>query len=437
MLRDTLRYAASACALILLAGLAAAVAGPASAGVVASGGGSIAGTVTDTNGNELYEIDISVWEKVDGAWRFVSDRESGTGYRFDRLEPGAYRLHASSRSRNLGHFFEEWYSDAPTVEDADDVVVTEGQTATANFELKPWAKVTGTVRDEANEPLSDILVTMYAKDADGQWQSRDTSVTCTLAQHGGCDDHPDGSYIVEFPEPGTYRIGFSNFRPEERPVLFVDEFYDNASSVEAADDLTVTTDSMTTGIDATLARAADTTAPESQIDSGPADGSTTNYRHPEFTYSGTPAADTDHFECSLDHADFEDCPASGMRFNDLDDGSHTFAVRAVDAAGNVDESPATRTWTIDTVSPQTTITSGPSGLSLSSKATFTFTSSEAGSSFHCRMDAGSWQACTSPQTYDGVRGGSHSFAVRATDKAGNPPSVPAQRTWFTLALMPF
>ena len=76
-------------------------------------------------------------------------------------------------------------------------------------------------------------------------------------------------------------------------------------------------------------------------------------------------------------------------------GSHTFDVRAADTAGNPDASPATRTWTVavpppDTTAPDTTITGGPSGTATSGDASFTFTASEAGSTFECRLDAGSW-----------------------------------------------
>ena len=35
----------------------------------------------------------------------------------------------------------------------------------------------------------------------------------------------------------------------------------------------------------------------------------------------------------------------------LANGSHTFSVRATDAAGNVDATPATRTWTINITTP--------------------------------------------------------------------------------------
>jgi hypothetical protein len=51
-------------------------------------------------------------------------------------------------------------------------------------------------------------------------------------------------------------------------------------------------------------------------------------------------------------------------------GSHTFDVRAKDEAGNTDATPDTRTWTVDTTAPDTTITGNPSNPSNSSSASF-------------------------------------------------------------------
>ena len=51
------------------------------------------------------------------------------------------------------------------------------------------------------------------------------------------------------------------------------------------------------------------------------------------------------FECSLDGAPYASCtPPLGIA--GLADGAHSFSVRAIDAAGNVDQTPATRTWTV-------------------------------------------------------------------------------------------
>src|ERR687888_145135 len=51
------------------------------------------------------------------------------------------------------------------------------------------------------------------------------------------------------------------------------------------------------------------------------------------------------FECSLDAVGFYPC-TSPRTYDDLAPGSHTFRVRAIDAAGRVDLSPASLTWTV-------------------------------------------------------------------------------------------
>jgi len=61
---------------------------------------------------------------------------------------------------------------------------------------------------------------------------------------------------------------------------------------------------------------------------------------------------------------------------------------------NTDPSPASYAWTIDTSAPVTTITAKPSDPSADSSPSFSFTSSEAGSSFECQLDGAAYAACT-------------------------------------------
>ena len=63
------------------------------------------------------------------------------------------------------------------------------------------------------------------------------------------------------------------------------------------------------------------------------------------------------FECSLDGEAFSEC-TSAMSYSDIGEGPHTFRVRAEDLAGNVDPTPATHSFTVDTVGPQPQVT-GP------------------------------------------------------------------------------
>ena len=110
------------------------------------------------------------------------------------------------------------------------------------------------------------------------------------------------------------------------------------------------------------------------------------------------------------------------------DGSYTIRVRATDVAGNV-ETPSNRTFTIDRTAPQTTIDSSPANPTSATGATFNFSSSEGSSTFQCRIDGGSWNTCTSPESYASLSDGSHTFDVRATDQAGNQDASPASYTW--------
>lgn len=93
---------------------------------------------------------------------------------------------------------------------------------------------------------------------------------------------------------------------------------------------------------------ADTTAPDTLITGQPA--ATTTASAATFTFSGsddvTLAADL-LFQCSLDGAAFGPC-TSPQSYAGLGRGAHTFLVRAVDAAGNPDASPAAYTWTVRT-----------------------------------------------------------------------------------------
>ncbi|HYO51972.1 adventurous gliding motility protein AgmC [Archangium sp.] len=85
----------------------------------------------------------------------------------------------------------------------------------------------------------------------------------------------------------------------------------------------------------------DTSEPDTTIVSGPS--SFTQERNVTFEFSSTESVVT--YECSLNDADFSACP-SPVTFTDLADGAYTLQVRARDAAGNVDATPATRTFRV-------------------------------------------------------------------------------------------
>jgi hypothetical protein len=154
-------------------------------------------------------------------------------------------------------------------------------------------------------------------------------------------------------------------------------------------------------------------------------------RSPTFRYSTVAGT---AFQCSLDGAPFSACLKGAQTVGPLADGPHTFAVRAVDGA-YFDRIPATRSWTVDTAAPVTTLDpfSGPGQGSLQAvdSETFAFSLNEAGST-ECSVDGGAFAACVSPLTLSGLAPGQHSFSVRGTDLAGNV-GASVLRSWVTAA----
>jgi len=172
----------------------------------------------------------------------------------------------------------------------------------------------------------------------------------------------------------------------------------------------------------------DTTPPETMVTEGPAETAVDST--PTFSFDSSEIGST--FECRVDSNAFSAC-SSPHTTSTLGDGPHMFEVRATDAAGNADPSPAGRAFNVDTAPPETTITSGPTGVTTNSIATISFVSSEGDSSFTCRLDGAALFACTSPYTTPVLNDGAHSLEMRATDGAGNTDPTPALLTWTTIS----
>ncbi len=145
----------------------------------------------------------------------------------------------------------------------------------------------------------------------------------------------------------------------------------------------------------------------------------TNDTTPEFWFSSEPAGAT--FECRVDFGPIGPCESSPYTTAELESGPHTIEVRAIHAGS----APATRTFTVDTTPPETTIDAGPSDPTNDATPTFTFSSNELGATFDCQLDGGAFTPCASPYATAELPAGAHTFAIRAEDTAGNFDPSPA------------
>lgn len=154
--------------------------------------------------------------------------------------------------------------------------------------------------------------------------------------------------------------------------------------------------------------------PTVTITGGPEDGGTIAESSVEFAFSSEEGA---AFECGLDGT-FEDC-ASPKGYNGLENGGHTFAARAADAAGNV--GTAGRRFVVDTPAPDSPRISSPDSGDYDTDGTIVVSgTAEAGATVE--LFEGTASRGTSPVAEDGgwsielvsVNEGAHTYAARAS-----------------------
>ena len=154
----------------------------------------------------------------------------------------------------------------------------------------------------------------------------------------------------------------------------------------------------------------------------------TNNLAPQF--AGTCNNDGDNVGLAIDGAVVASGSCAGGAYtvtvaNAPVDGMHSVKSYEYNAAGS---SPygASSSFTMDTLAPVITLDSKPTNPTSVSDATFAFTV-DGPQTTRCQFDGGAFVACSSPVTYSSLTVGVHSFAVQATDVAGNIGSTPY--TW--------
>jgi hypothetical protein len=180
--------------------------------------------------------------------------------------------------------------------------------------------------------------------------------------------------------------------------------------------------------------------PSAEITSHPANPSPG--KSASFRYKSTEGGSK--FECRLQplEVSFAPCNTQPKVYAELADGEYEFELKAIDQAGNVQEAPTVFAWKVDNsledkTPPDTAIASAPPDPSSSPVASFTYSSTEAGSTFQCKLDSGSFNSCpASGITYTGLLEGAHTFQVRAIDSSNNIDLSPAGYSFQVVLMAP-
>ncbi len=378
---------------------------------VLAAGGSISGDVTAEGDAPAADVCISAFPAADAVYPVATTSSDGDGhYSLTGLGSGSYRVYFDG-SCSLEQLSEEFFEDAATfaaatavtvtapadhgdldvdltatqAPDRDDRVRSRWPDGRRNPDLhvpperRRCAECSIDQGTASYAPCSSALSHTPATNlADGSWTFRvrvsnaagvDVETRAftvdTTAPAVGVSSGPTGPTVAVRPAFGftaeagsavlcSIDTGTANYGP-----------CSGATSHTPSSDLAQgsytfrvrATDAAGNSAVSTRGFSVDTTKPAVSITGGPT--GTTNDLRPTFTFSAESGATV---VCSLDSGteSFAACSGPGATHTpaaDLAQGTHTFRVRATDAAGNTDT--ATRTFTVDTVAPDTSISAGP------------------------------------------------------------------------------
>ena len=206
-------------------------------------GGHISGTVTDSAGEPIPDIEIDLGWLVDGQWLSFGDEfgfqteDDGT-YDVGGLPAGTWQVGFFDRD---GDYLSEYYDNQPTSETATNLELPSGGTRSGiDASLDDAAHVRGTVTDDAGEPIEGIFVTVWTPSpVDGHPEIA-----------GDTETAADGTYSIDGLRSGNYRVQF------ESDGDYANEYFDNELTIDHATVLDVDTGEVVDGIDAQLVDAA-------------------------------------------------------------------------------------------------------------------------------------------------------------------------------------
>lgn len=182
--------------------------------VLAVDDATVSGTVTDAEGGPLAHVYVVAYDPDQGVSASATTGADGT-YTIVGLVAGSYRVQFMTYYEGFAHVG-EFYPDAYLQDDAVPLAVAAGADVVGiDAALARAVSISGSIVDTGGEGLGSASLSI-----------RDTAGG-NPAVHGGVEVDPDGTFRIFGLRAGTYTVSFS-------APWHVSEYYDDATTPEAA-----------------------------------------------------------------------------------------------------------------------------------------------------------------------------------------------------------
>jgi hypothetical protein len=200
--------------------------------------GSITGTVTSPGGGPLNGIKVTAYRQALPNWPIegvVYTNASGV-YSLANIPTGFYHILFEDPAAG---YVPEYFDNKTSFNAANFVTVTDGQTTpNIDAELAQAGKISGLVTQVSNgQPADSISVSAWFYNG-SNWTQIANATTAI-----------NGVYTIGSLPPGAYRVKFNDL---VFPQRFIDEWYNNVTSVNAGTNVNVTANVTTPNINASM-----------------------------------------------------------------------------------------------------------------------------------------------------------------------------------------
>jgi uncharacterized repeat protein (TIGR02543 family) len=192
----------------------------------------ISGRVTNGGGGGIGNVGVNATDTVTGISAGAYTSSNGN-YTIPNLPTGSYKVEFSATSDG---YLGQWYSNRPTMETADSVIVVSQNTSTnINAVLQSGGQIAGRVTNGSGGGIANVWVSVY-----------DSAVTTELS---GTHTDASGNYTIRRLQTGSYKVKFNAVNAGYPDP----QWYNNKSDSASADAISVTAPNTVSGKNAVFA----------------------------------------------------------------------------------------------------------------------------------------------------------------------------------------